>query len=118
MKGFIISICIIAVIIGLVVANSFYTLKVTEHLIDKINLLDSNNYILMKEIQEKWDKSSFFIGLSSSAKETDKIEDMLSSMEAMYNTGEFLGLEEKKSLLINYIKLINSHERVSLENIL
>lgn len=118
MKGFIVSICIVAVISGLVIANSLFTLNITEKLIDKIDLLTFDNYILMEEIQELWDKNSFFIGLSSSTKETDKIEDMLSSLESMYESRDFLGLEEKKALLINYIRLINSHEKVSLENIL
>ena len=118
MKGFIVSICIIAVISGLVITNSFFTLNLTEKLVQKIDLLTSDNYIIMKEIQEQWYKSRFFLGLSSSTKETDKIDDMLASLEAMYKSNDFSGLEEKKSLLINYIKLINSHERVNLENIL
>lgn len=118
MKGFIISICVIVVIFGLVIANSLYTLNVTNTLIDKINSLNSDNYILMEEIQELWDKNSFLLGLSSSTKETDKIEDMLATIEAIYKTGEFLGLEEKKAILINYIKLINTHEKISIENIL
>jgi len=118
MKGFIISICVIAVILCLVIANSLITLNITENLINKIDLLSSDNYILMKEIQEIWEKSSFFIGLSSSTKETDKVTDMLSSIDAMYNSNEFFGLEEKKALLINYIRLIKSHEKVNLENIL
>ena len=118
MKGFIISVCVIAVILGLVIANSLYTLNVTNTLIDKINLLNSNNYMLMKEILDFWDKNAPILCLSSSTKETDKIEDMLATLEAMYEAGDFLGLEEKKALLINYIKLINTHEKISIENIL
>ena len=118
MKGFIASICIIAAILGLVIANSVFTLNTTNALIDKISLLNSNNYILMEEILELWDKKSPIICLSSSTKETDKIDDMLSAIESMYSSNNFLGLEEKKALLINYIKLINTHERVTIENII
>ncbi len=118
MKGFIISVCIIAVIFALIIVNSIYIINVTDNLIDKVNLLDSNSYIVMKEIMELWEKNSFIICLSSSTKETDKIEDMLSALEAMYEAGSFLGLDEKKALLINYIRLINTHEKVSIDNIL
>lgn len=118
MKGFIASICIMAIILGLVIANSIFTLNTTNDLIEKIRLLNSDSYILMEEILELWDEKSPILCLSSSTKETDKIDDMLSAIESMFNSNNFLGLEEKKSLLINYIKLINTHERVSIENIL
>lgn len=118
MKGFIFSVCVIFVILILVIMNSLYTLNVANTLIEKISLLDSDNYIIMKEVLDYWDKKAPILCLSSSTKETDKIEDMLAAMESMYKTGEFLGLEEKKALLTNYIKLIKTHERVTLENIL
>ncbi|MBO5356532.1 MAG: hypothetical protein J6A95_02080 [Clostridia bacterium] len=118
MKGFIISICVIALIFGLVFFNSLYVLRITDNLIGMVDSLDSNNYIIMNEILDFWDNNSFIIQLSSSTKETDKIDDMLASLEAMYESDSFLGLEEKKALLINYIKLINSHEKVSFDNIL
>ena len=118
MKGFIISICVVALIFALVIVNSLYTLNATNALIDKINLLNSSSHSLMEEIQKLWDKSSVVLCLSSSTKETDKIDDMLSALSAMYKSNELLGLEEKKALLINYIELINTHERLTLENIL
>ncbi len=118
MKGFIFSVCIIAFIFILVALNSVYVKRITGSLIDKIETLNYNSYDVMKEIRELWDKNSFVIGISSSTKETDKIEDMLASLESMYRKSSFLGLEEKKSLLINYIKLIQSHEKLSIENIL
>ena len=118
MKGFIFSVCVIFVILILVILNSLYTLNATNALIDKISLLDSDNYIIMKEVLNYWDKNAPILCLSSSTKETDKIEDMLAAIESMYKTGEFLGLEEKKALIINYIELIKTHEKITLENIL
>lgn len=118
MKGFIFSLCIIIVIFALVIANSLYTLNVTETLIDKINFLTPESDTLMHEIRTLWDKNSFILGLSSSTKETDRIEDMLSTLEVMYRSNTFSGLEEKKALLTNYIRLINMHERLNIENLI
>ena len=103
MKGLIISICVIAIILGLVIANSLYTLNVTNTLIDKTNQIDSDDYISMNELLEYWKKHAPIICLSSSTKETDRIEDMLTALDTMYKSNNFLGLEEKKALLINYI---------------
>lgn len=118
MKGLIISLCVIAVILGLVIANSLYTLNVTDTLISKTNKLDSGSYTFMAELLNYWKKQAPIIGLSSSTKETDKIEDILATLDAMYKSNNFLGLEEKKALLTNYIKLIRTHEMVTIENIL
>lgn len=117
MKEFIICLCIIALILIVVIINSVYTKNVTSKLIEGVKLLneDYDNY---ESLTKLWDKNIFWIGLSSSTKETDKIEDMLSALASLYKIGDFSTLEEKKSLLINYIELISDHERVSIDNII
>lgn len=117
MKEFIISICIVLLIFTTTFANSFFVKKDTKELIDKVSSLNVH-YESYRELENLWNKKSDFISLSSSTKETDKIEDMLSAIGSHYKTGDFSGLEEKKSLLINYIKLISNHERVNIENII
>ncbi len=116
MKVFIICVCVVALIIGAVTANSIYVTRVTDELIQCVELLDTN-----KESYDKlvnlWDKNSSILCLSSSTKETDKIEDMIAAIGSLYKSQDFLGLEEKKSLLINYIRLISNHEKVTIENI-
>ena len=118
MKGFVISICIVIIIFSLVGVNSFYVKRVMENLKKSVDELKPQDHALMSEVTTLWKKNKFFICLSSSTKETDKIDDMISALEAMYEHDSFLGLEEKKALLINYISLISSHERLSLENII
>ena len=117
MKGFVISICIVAIIFSLVAANSFCVRNVMDNLVKSVELLTPQDDTQMTEVLKLWNKNKFFICLSSSTKETDKIDDIISVLEAMYEHNSFLGLEEKKALLINYISLISSHERLSLENI-
>ena len=117
MKAFIISICIVILIFSATFVNSFFVKKVTENLIEKVSFLNED-YESFDNLKGFWNKKSSFICLSSSTKETDKIEDMLSAIESLYKTDDFLGLEEKKSLLINYIRLISNHERVNIENII
>ena len=43
---------------------------------------------------------------------------MLAAIGSLYKSNDFLSLEEKKSLLINYIRLIANHEKIGAENIL
>ncbi|MBR2024642.1 MAG: DUF4363 family protein [Clostridia bacterium] len=117
MKGFIISVCIMVFILVLVIINSIYVTNITCELVEKIESLDSS-YETYNALLNLWDKNSFAIQLSSSTKETDKIEDMISAIGSLYKTGDFSGFEEKKSLLVNYIRLIKSHEKISLENII
>ena len=117
MKEFIISICIVLLIFAITFVNSFFVKKDTKELIDKVSSLNMH-YESYRELENSWNEKSNFISLSSSTKETDKIEDMLSAIESHYKTGDFSGLEEKKSLLINYIKLISNHEKVNIENII
>ena len=117
MKEFIICVCIIALILVLVIVNSIYTKNVTNKLIEGVNAL-SENYDNYESLKKLWDKNLFWIGLSSSTKETDKIEDMLAAIGSLYKSNDFLGLEEKKSLLINYIRLIGNHEKLNIENII
>lgn len=117
MKEFIICLCIIALILIVVIINSVYTKNVTSKLIEGVKLLneDYDNY---ESLTQLWDKNIFWIGLSSSTKETDKIEDMLAAIGSLYRSNDLLGLEEKKSLLINYIRLIANHEKIGVENML
>ena len=117
MRVFIICVCVVAVLIGLVTVNSILVRGITDELIQCVEALDTSSQNYDKLVQ-LWDKSCSFISLTSSTKETDKIEDMLAAIGSMYKVQDFLGLEEKKSLLINYIRLISNHERVNVENII
>lgn len=117
MKRFIACICIVAFIFGVIIVNSFFVRRALGDIIDAVDMLneDFKSYERLKEL---WEKSRFLIGLSASAKETDKIDDMLSAIASLYKIGDFSTLEEKKALLINYIELISDHERVSIDNII
>ena len=117
MNRFSACICIVAFIFGVIIVNSFFVRRALGDIIDAVDMLneDFKSYERLKEL---WEKSRFLIGLSASAKETDKIEDMLSAIASLYKIGDFSTLEEKKALLINYIELISDHERVSIDNII
>ena len=117
MRVFIICVCVVAVLIGLVTVNSILVSGIADELIQCVEALDTSSQNYDKLVQ-LWDKNCSFISLTSSTKETDKIEDMLAAIGSMYKAQDFLGLEEKKSLLINYIRLISNHERVNVENII
>ena len=118
MKHFIVCLCVALLIFGLVTVNSFYVRKITDELCRQANLLKSYDFDSYKRLYDSWDKYKLFIGLSSSTKETDKIEDMLASIGSLYKINEFSTIEEKKSLLINYIRLIGNHEKLNIENII
>lgn len=115
MKGFIISCLVIVFVFTLVIINSFCVINVINDLIEKVETIDTN-YESYKNLVDLWDKNSFLLKISSSTKETDKIDDMLSAIMSLYKTGDFSSLEEKKSLLINYMRLIKEHERINIDN--
>lgn len=117
MKGFIISCLIIALVFALVIVNSFFVKFVINDLVDKVETVDSS-YESYKRLLDLWEKNSFLLKISSSTKETDKIDDMLSAIGSLYKTGDFSSLEEKKSLLINYMRLIEEHERINIDNLI
>ena len=117
MKGFIISCVIIIFIFTAVIINSFCVKNVINDLVEKVELIDTN-YDSYKSLVDLWEKNSFLLKISSSTKETDKIDDMLSAIKSHYKTGDFSSLEEKKSLLINYMRLIEEHERINIDNLI
>ena len=117
MKGFIISCFIIILVFALVIINSLCVNNVTNKLIQKVETLDTS-YESYLSLENLWKKNSFLLKISSSTKETDKIDDVLSTIESLYKIGDFSSLEEKKSLLINYIRLIKEHEKVSFDNLI
>ena len=117
MKGFIISCMIIAFVFTAVIINSFCVKNVINDLVEKVESVDTN-YDSYKSLVGLWEKSNFLLKVSSSTKETDKIDDMLSAIKSLYKTGDFSSLEEKKSLLINYMRLIEGHEKINFDNLI
>lgn len=117
MKSFLISVCVVVIIFASVIVNSFLVKHSTVELIEKVSSLD-DNYESYDSLVKLWGDKSFLLNISASAKETDKIEDMISAIGSHYKTADFSGFEEKKSLLINYIRLIQSHEKINIENII
>ena len=117
MKIFVICVCVVALMIGTVTVNSIFVNRIANELTESVESLDTSKESYDKLV-ELWDKNSSFLCLSASTKETDKIEDMIAAIGSVYKTQDFSGLEEKKSLLINYIRLINNHERVTVSNII
>ena len=73
MRVFIICVCVVAVLIGLVTVNSILVRGIADELIQCVEALDTSSQNYDKLVQ-LWDKNCSFISLTSSTKETDKIE--------------------------------------------
>ena len=117
MKAFVISLIVIFSILSLTILNSVYTSNVISSLIDdakSLNLEDNSVY----EYTKKWEKKQPIIKISSSHKETHKIDEILKVLESKSHNNVYNGFEEDKMLLIEYLMQIKEDETVSFDSII
>ncbi len=117
MKAFVISISILLALFGLTIFNSIFINKVTTNLINEARELKIENESI-SNFADKWERAQTFIKLSSSHKETHKIDEVLGVLEAKAKIQNNNGFEEEKALLVEYITQIQEDEKVSLDSII
>ncbi|MBE6674784.1 MAG: DUF4363 family protein [Ruminococcaceae bacterium] len=117
MKAFVISLVVLTLILAATIFNSIYIFDVTSSLIDCAESLkiDDDSVFAFKE---KWEKVQFLIRLSSSHKETHRIDEVLGVLEEKVNNKTENGFVEERALLIEYITQIQEDEKVSIDSII
>lgn len=118
MKSFIISISIIATLLILLTINSICIINTTEKLALTIEGLTLEDFDRMNELNNMWEKKKFFISMSSSDKEIDRIDELISILDGKIQNGIQTDFEETKIYLIKYIEIIQEHEKITLNNLL
>ncbi len=117
MKAFVISVIVLALILFLAIFNSIYIYNVTNSLIDDAESLNAENESVV-EYAKQWERLQPFIKITSSHKETHRIDEVIGVLTAKAKSHTVSGFEEEKALLIEYLIQIQEDERVSFDSII
>ena len=117
MKAFVISTIVLILILLLAIFNSIYIYNVTNSLIAEADELSINDESV-KEYKKRWETLQPFIKITSSHKETHRIDEVLGVLAAKAKGKISSGFEEEKSLLIEYLIQIQEDERVTFDSII
>lgn len=122
MKGFIITLILFAILISIVIINSFYVNNIINDIKNEITSLKTipceENAIIIKQIKSKWEKDSIWVSLSVSYEDIEELTDMIASLEASNSVKDYNQFKLYYELILNSIKDIGRLERFSVKNIL
>lgn len=117
MKSFIISLAVVISIFLLTIFNSIYINEAIDELTVSASKLTPTESSINQLISQ-WDKVGFAIRLSSSHKETHRIDEALEVLLAKVKSDTVAGFYEERALLIEYLHQIKEDESVSFESII
>ena len=117
MKAFIISALVLGVILCLAVINSVFIYNVTNSLIADAEGLRVGDESLI-EFKERWEELQTIIKITSSHKETHRIDEAIGVLVAKKEYNIENEFEEEKALLIEYLIQIQEDETVSFDSII
>ena len=116
MKSFIFSLCVLALIFGLTIANGIYINNVASSLISEAKTLEINKESVNNFISS-WEKYQILIKISSSHKETHRIDELLCVLLEKAERNVDNGFFEDRALLIEYLRQLQEDETVSWDSI-
>ena len=117
MRAFVVSLSILILMVTITVFNSLYIINVTDSLIEQAKVLEINADDISKFTKE-WEKSQLLIKLSSSHKETHRIDEVLEILKEKAHSKTENGFYEERALLVEYITQIQEDETVSFDSII
>ncbi|MBO5313442.1 MAG: DUF4363 family protein [Clostridia bacterium] len=117
MKAFIVSVCVLTVIIALSIFNSVYINNVTSTLLQEAEFIEMTVESVSR-FKELWSEHEPFIRLSSSHKETHRIDEVISVLMSKAEDSVQSGFDEERALLIEYLTQIKEDETVSFDSII
>lgn len=122
MRGFIITLILFAILISIVIINSFYVNNIINDIKNEITSLKTipceENAIIIKQIKSKWEKDSIGVSLSVSYEDIEELTDMIASLEASNSVKDYNQFKLYYELILNSIEDIGRLERFSVKNIL
>ena len=122
MRGFIITLILFAILISIVIINSFYVNNIINDIKNEITSLKTipceENAIIIKQIKSKWEKDSILVSLSVSYEDIEELTDMIASLEASNSVKDYNQFKLYYELILNSIEDIGRLERFSVKNIL
>ena len=117
MKAFVVSVIVLSLMLAMTIANAIYINNVTEYFITEAESLSPRKESVA-EYTQKWEKHLPVIKISTSHKETHRIDETLEVLMAKAENGICTEFEEGRALLIEYLNQIKDDEQVSLDSII
>lgn len=117
MKAFVISLIVLFSFVALTIINAIYINNVTADFIEKAQGLGVGD-CSVEDFIKGWEKHEPFIKISTSHKETHRIDEVLSVLERKSKNHTRNGFDEERALLIEYLTQIKEDETVSLDSII
>lgn len=120
MKAWIASLCLFAVLIGIIVGNAIYVHRVTDHLKEVAYELrfDAENTVhTLDALSAYWNRHRTFIALSIGYRELDHVCETILYLRAAYDTKNASDFEAYRRLLSDTADEISRLERFSVENL-
>lgn len=118
MKGFTVSLILLACIIALVTANVIYVNRTIDRLEQLAgNVRNTRTADAVNELYTYWEKYRSFVGLSVSLREIDSATENLLSLQAACNEGNDWLTEQSYVLFCNALEDIRRYEKITLLNI-
>ena len=117
MKSFVVSSCIILSIFVATVLNSVFVSKATDELIRNAKEIQFSEESV-EEFSQLWEKRQFLIRISSSHKETHRINEAVVVLKEKTKNNTRENFDEERALIIEYLIQIKDDETVSLDSII
>ena len=114
MKSFIVSLIIILLMIVLVIVNATYINNICKKMLLELDNINDS----ISSFKEEWKRNMFFVSLSSSHREINKINEQITLLEEALENDNAIKVNEIRELIKLYIEEISNHERLHIDNII
>ena len=122
MKGFIITLILFALMLGIIMLNFYFVDKSVNDMQKRVEDLQpipcAENALIIDELDKNWDKFNIWLSLSVSYEEIEELTNMIDATKAANETNDIEQFKIHVNLLLNAIEEIGRLEKFSIKNIL
>lgn len=119
MKVLIVTLILLVLMLGVLVANAIYINNVTDSLLQSLEELpppeDGSCLAALLSLQDEWKKHADVIRLSSGFATWDRVEEQVELVISCLRVGDLFGYHNALTLLKDSLEDLRRHERISPE---
>ncbi len=119
MKSLTVALVLFLIIVGMIIANSFYVRNVCENMIDLCEVIPHSqaNKKEAEALAALWQKHHPFLDLSINANELELMNEFVAGLVASVNAERPADIEKYCSLIIELCEEFKRHEGISLQSL-
>lgn len=120
MKAWIVSLCLLALLFGLIALNTSYVHRVADHICREAEALtigDVPSDERLSSLEKYWEKHRPLVALSIAHRELDRLSEALIALRAAYDAGADADFTIQRQLVINAASELSRLEEISVENL-